>query len=179
MLPAEWKLKIDHQHAGAARPDGDGAWMRRSIRAGAEREGQEAMNREMMMRFKTLFEEQRKHGLVYSRRVINPDFHLNQDDLADEVDLTSSETETSMRIRLRNREALYMKKIEEALRRIADGSFGLCEECGDEIELRRMEARPTTTFCVACKEARERTETLHIDGHRFKSLGRAIRMRSA
>jgi DnaK suppressor protein len=81
-----------------------------------------------------------------------------------------------MRMRLRNREALFLRKIDEALRRIADGSFGECEECGDDIELKRLEARPTATMCVACKEEAERREHVHIDGHRPKSLGAKLRL---
>jgi DnaK suppressor protein len=133
------------------------------------------MNREIVFKFKSLFEEQRKK-LIYSGRVINEDFHIQKDDLLDETDMTSVETETAMRMRLRNRESLYLKKIDEALMRIADGTFGDCEDCGDGIELRRLEARPTTTLCVACKEEQERREHVHIDGHKHKSLGTKLRL---
>lgn len=134
------------------------------------------MSPEDTMKFKVLFENQR-NNLLYHGRLIHEDFHLQRDDLMDEVDATSSELETAMRLRLRNREALFLKKIEEALRRITEGRFGDCESCGDPIELRRLEARPTTDLCVSCKEEQERTEHAHIDGHRSKSLG--IRLRFA
>ena len=93
----------------------------------------------------------------------------------DEVDFTSFEIENQMRMRLRNRESLYLKKIEEALDRIQAGVFGLCDKCEEDIEMKRLEARPTTTLCVACKESEERSEKLHIDGHKHKSLGKTIR----
>jgi DnaK suppressor protein len=128
------------------------------------------MNYEQLRKFRAIFQEQRAK-LVYSQQILNAEFHLQRDDLMDEVDLTTTELEHSMRIRLRNREALYLKKIDEALRRIDEGTFGECESCGDDIEPKRLEARPTTTQCVNCKEEAELGETKHIDGHRPKSLG--------
>ncbi|MEN9722566.1 MAG: hypothetical protein RJB38_552 [Pseudomonadota bacterium] len=132
------------------------------------------METEKLNRFKALFNWQ-KRELLYSGKIANEDFYLRAEDLADEVDFTSTETETAMRMRLRNREALFLKKIEEALDRIHAGSFGICLECDDEISLKRLEARPTATHCVDCKEAQERNEALHIDGHRYKSLGTKMR----
>jgi DnaK suppressor protein len=133
------------------------------------------MNKETTAQFKVLFEEQRKN-LTYTQKVIDESFVLPQDDMMDEADLTSVEMENNMRMRLRNREALFAKKIDEALSRISLGSFGECECCGEDIELKRLEARPTATQCVACKEESERVESIHIDGHRFKSLGFRLRL---
>jgi DnaK suppressor protein len=79
--------------------------------------------------------------------------------------------EQSMRMRLCNRETLYIKKINEALKRMDEGTFGECDECGEDIELRRLEARPTATLCVSCKEEQERREGLTAAGRLHKSLG--------
>lgn len=128
------------------------------------------MKSETLLKFKGMFEEQRKK-LLFSAPVVSEDFHLQRDEMKDETDMTSSEMETEMRMRLRNRETLFLKKIDEALHRITEGSFGACDECGEDIELKRLEARPTTTMCVNCKEDSERKEMVHIDGHRHKSLG--------
>ena len=133
------------------------------------------MKPETLFKFKTLFETQ-KHNLLYSGSVVNEQFMLKKDDMLDEVDMTSTELETSMRLRLRNREALFLRKIDEALRRISDGTYGKCQDCEEEIELRRLEARPTATHCVQCKEEQERREHVHIDGHRSKSLGAKLRL---
>lgn len=132
------------------------------------------MNNITLARFKALFEEQ-KMKLVNSFGTASENFTVKKDDMLDEVDLTSSELESSMQMRLKNREALFLKKINEALRRINEGTFGECEDCGDEIELRRLEARPTATFCVNCKEEQERLELNHIDGHKHKSVGAKLR----
>ena len=133
------------------------------------------MDTQTLNQFQALFNRQ-KAELLYSGKLVNEDFHLKTDDLPDELDLTSTESETAMRMRLRNREALYLKKIEEALGRIQDGTFGLCLSCEGEIGLKRLEARPTATFCVDCKEAQEQRERAHIDGHAFKSLGAKLRI---
>ncbi|MGK5081938.1 TraR/DksA C4-type zinc finger protein [Bdellovibrionota bacterium FG-1] len=136
------------------------------------------MNQQIVQQFKVLFEQQRRN-LTFTQKVVDESLVLAQDDLADEADLTSSEVSTSMRIRLRNRETLFAKKIDEALLRIAQGCFGECEDCGQDIELKRLEARPTATLCVGCKEESERQELVHIDGHRHKSIGMKLKLASS
>jgi len=132
------------------------------------------MNRERMMQFKTLFEEQRK-SLIFNQAVLDESFNLKTEDLLDETDLASSAHEQGMRMRLRNRETLYLKKIDEALRRITEGTFGECESCEEQIEEKRLQVRPTTTHCLSCKEDAERVESAHIDGRKSKSLGTRMR----
>jgi len=127
---------------------------------------------EFIKKFRHLFESEKKR-LLFTGRIVNEEFNVQPEEMMDEVDFTSFEMENQMRMRLRNRESLYLKKIEEALDRIDQGEFGLCESCGEEIEAKRLEARPTTTMCVSCKEASEKSEKLHIDGHRHKSVGSA------
>lgn len=133
------------------------------------------MNSIQLSEFKTLFEKE-KTNLVYSQKILNDDFLIHPSDLADEVDLTATEIESSMRMRLRNREALFLKKIDQALERIKSGTYGFCESCEEEIELKRLQARPTTTLCVSCKEDEEHRETAHADGRIPKSLGRNLRL---
>jgi DnaK suppressor protein len=128
-----------------------------------------------LAKFKNLFEEQ-KMRLVNSFEMASESFALNQDEKYDEADLSSHELESSMRMRLKSREALYLKKINEAIRRISEGCFGECEECGEDIELRRLEVRPTATLCLGCKEEEERREQIHIDGHKHKSMGAKLRL---
>lgn len=79
-----------------------------------------------------------------------------------------------MRMRLCNRDTLLLKKLDESLKRIEDGTFGVCEECGEDIEVRRLDARPTATLCVSCKEEQERKEVLTAAGRMHKSLGEAF-----
>jgi len=128
------------------------------------------MRKETLKRFRKIFENQRK-GILFNDRIVREDFSANSDDRYDEIDQATTDVEQAMRMRLCNREALYLKKVDEALQRIEDGLFGLCEECDEQIELKRLEARPTATLCVSCKEEQERKEVLTAAGRLHKSLG--------
>ncbi|HSQ50405.1 MAG TPA: TraR/DksA C4-type zinc finger protein, partial [Nitrospiraceae bacterium] len=105
------------------------------------------MRKSVVNKFKRVFEEERRQ-ILYNDRILRPDFNVNDDDRPDEVDQAATDAEQAMRMRLRNRELLYIKKIDQALTRIEEGTFGECNSCGEDIELRRLEARPTATLCV-------------------------------
>ncbi|HTL12068.1 MAG TPA: TraR/DksA family transcriptional regulator [Bdellovibrionota bacterium] len=128
------------------------------------------MKKTVIAKFKKVFEEERQQ-ILYNDRILRPDFNVNDDDRYDEVDQATTDAEQAMRMRLRNRELLYLKKIDQALVRIEAGTFGECDSCGEDIEVRRLQARPTATLCVACKEEEERQEVLTASGRRHKSLG--------
>lgn len=131
------------------------------------------MRKDTLKKFKKIFEAQR-NGVLFNNRVVREDFSVNSDDRYDEIDQATTDIEQAMRMRLCNREVLYIKKVDEALRRIEEGTFGLCDECGEDIELRRLEARPTATLCVGCKEEQERKESFTAAGRLHKSLGEAF-----
>ncbi|MCB1937741.1 MAG: RNA polymerase-binding protein DksA [Rhodocyclaceae bacterium] len=88
--------------------------------------------------------------------------HTMQDEatvFADPNDRASQESDIALELRNRDRERKLIKKIDEALGRIASGEYGYCDSCGVEIGLKRLEARPTATMCIDCKtleEIRER-----------------------
>ena len=73
-------------------------------------------------------------------------------------DQASAETDTNFMLRLRGREQRLLKKIEEALVRIENNTFGICDDCGLEIDVKRLEARPVTTMCIDCKMHQEEDE---------------------
>lgn len=75
-------------------------------------------------------------------------------------DQASAETDRSFMLRLRGREQKLLKKIDEAIERIDEGKYGICEICGDEIGIKRLEARPVTTMCIECKTEQEEEEKL-------------------
>lgn len=84
-----------------------------------------------------------------------------QTNQADPADQASQAETFSLELRTRDRERKLIKKIDEALRRLEMADYGYCDECGVEIGLRRLEARPTATLCIDCKtiaEVRERRE---------------------
>lgn len=76
----------------------------------------------------------------------------------DEIDIASSEREQLLARKLQGRKSFFIKKIEASLQKIENGSFGECEECGADISLSRLKARPTATMCIHCKEEQESGE---------------------
>jgi DnaK suppressor protein len=84
----------------------------------------------------------------------------NHPDLADRA---SSETDRSIELRARDRQRKLIAKIDAALARIEDGTFGYCEETGEPISLRRLEARPIATLSIDAQERHERKEKVHRD----------------
>ena len=77
---------------------------------------------------------------------------------ADENDRASSETDQSLELRTRDRMRKLIKKINQALDRIENGTYGYCEETGEPIGLARLEARPVATLCIEAQERHERKE---------------------
>ena len=116
------------------------------------------MNKVQLKKFKTLLTEKRDEIIKKAKQTLEEDMALDANDLPDEMDLASSEYLQSFTFRLRGREKVFLDKIEKALAKIEDGSFGTCEECGEEISVKRLEARPETTLCIKCKEDQERME---------------------
>jgi DnaK suppressor protein len=84
----------------------------------------------------------------------------NHPDLADRA---SSETDRAIELRARDRQRKLIAKIDEALGRIEDGTYGYCEETGEPISLRRLEARPIATLSVEAQERHERRERVYRD----------------
>jgi len=77
---------------------------------------------------------------------------------ADPNDRASQESDIALELRNRDRERKLIKKIDESIALIDGGEYGYCESCGVEIGLKRLEARPTATLCIDCKELEERRE---------------------
>jgi DnaK suppressor protein len=75
-------------------------------------------------------------------------------------DQATAETDRNFMLRLRGREQRLLKKIDEAIERIDNGTFGICDDCGNEIDVKRLEARPVTTMCIECKTLQEEEEKL-------------------
>jgi DnaK suppressor protein len=113
-----------------------------------------------------------KEKLEYFRQVLNEEMNnLRQEaektvsemtsengNFPDPNDRATQESDRSFELRIRDRERKLIKKIKEALDRIDDGTFGICEVCGEEISEGRLKARPVTTLCIDCKMEEERQE---------------------
>ncbi|MFO1059795.1 MAG: RNA polymerase-binding protein DksA [Dongiaceae bacterium] len=91
--------------------------------------------------------------------------HLQQESLSepDIADRASLETDRSLELRTRDRERKLIAKIDEALQRLEEGSYGFCEETNEPISLRRLEARPIATLSIEAQERHERMERTHRD----------------
>ncbi len=75
-------------------------------------------------------------------------------------DQATAEIDRNFMLRLKGREQKLLKKIDEAIERIEQGTFGICDRCGQEINIKRLEARPVTTMCIDCKTLQEEEEKL-------------------
>ena len=81
-----------------------------------------------------------------------------KENFPDPTDRASLEADRNFMLRIRDRENKLIKKIKKALDRIENGTFGICEKCGEDIALERLKARPVTTQCIECKTKEEALE---------------------
>jgi DnaK suppressor protein len=125
-------------------------------------EDEEFMNERQLEYFKQKLLNWKEDILRESRETLS---HLqseteNHPDLADRA---SSETDRALELRTRDRQRKLIAKIDEALRRIEDGSYGYCEETGEPIGIARLDARPIATLSLEAQERHERRERVHRD----------------
>jgi len=111
-----------------------------------------------LTKFKQLLEDQREELLGNAKKALSGDIHLDPDDFPDEIDTASSEVGLAFIGRLRERERGLLNKINSALEKIEQGTFGECEQCGEEIGIKRLEARPVAELCIDCKAEQEKLE---------------------
>ena len=86
---------------------------------------------------------------------------LDSVEMPDESDKASSATSQKIAFRILDRDRKLLKKIEVALKKFDNDEFGICERCEEEIDVKRLKARPVTTLCIDCKEDEERMEKVY------------------
>jgi DnaK suppressor protein len=120
------------------------------------------MNERQLEYFKQKLLAWKEEILRESRETVS---HLQKEteNHADLADRASSETDRALELRTRDRQRKLISKIDQALRRVEDGSYGYCEETGEPIGLARLEARPTATMSVEAQERHERRDRVHRD----------------
>jgi DnaK suppressor protein len=125
-------------------------------------EGEEFMNSLQLEYFRQKLLRWRAELLAESSETLQ---HLKEESLAepDLTDRASLETERAIELRTRDRERKLISKIDAALMRIEDGSYGYCEETDEPISLRRLDARPIATLSLEAQERHERMERTHRD----------------
>lgn len=124
---------------------------------------EEFMNERQLAYFKAKLEDWKSAILEGSKLTINNLQEANSS-LPDLVDRASAESDKALELRTRDRQRKLISKIDSALRRIEDGTYGYCDETGEPIALKRLEARPTATLSFEAQERHERKErTLRDD----------------
>jgi DnaK suppressor protein len=119
--------------------------------------GEEYMSDEQLEHFRNILNAWKRELMFEVDRTV----HHMQDEAAnfpDPNDRATQESEFGLELRTRDRERKLLRKIDSALARIDDGSYGYCEETGEEIGLKRLEARPVATLCLEAQERRELAE---------------------
>lgn len=120
--------------------------------------GEEYMNADMLGHFRTLLLAWKQQLMEEVDRTMT---HMQEEaaNYADPSDRATQEEEFNLELRTRDRERKLIKKIDQTLGRMDKDDYGFCDQCGIEIGIRRLEARPTATLCIDCKtlaEIRER-----------------------
>lgn len=121
------------------------------------------MNKKELKRFQEILEKRKQEIAQQEEAIKEMGISFDPDDLPDEVDLATSETDQAISLRLRDRERVLLRKIDKALKKIETGEFGTCESCGEDIEVKRLEARPVADLCIRCKEEQEQQERSYAE----------------
>jgi DnaK suppressor protein len=123
------------------------------------REGAALMEQQDLEYFRNLLSEQLEEALKQGDLTLE-DMTDNNEIFADPADRATMEADRTFTLRIRDRERKLIKKIRSALARLDNGTFGVCEECGEEIGVPRLKARPVTRLCINCKSKQEEDEQL-------------------
>ena len=118
------------------------------------------MEKERLEFFKNLLNTKLEELLAEAGKTVTVMSSAKEETFPDPTDRASLETDRNFLLRVKDRERKLIAKIHEALQRINDGTYGICEICGEEISEKRLEARPVTTSCIRCKEEEEAQEKM-------------------
>jgi DnaK suppressor protein len=124
------------------------------------------LNKEQKEYFRLWLTESLNESLAKARATL-ADISDPKDRPGDAIDEAAFSFDVSFALRIREREVKLIAKIRDALQRLEDGTFGICEECGKEIPLKRLMARPVTTLCIQCKKEQEAAERFIGDDDRM------------
>jgi len=115
------------------------------------------MDEQDLLRFKEQLEAMKAEINVDVEQTLN-EMTSHVGNIPDPNDRASMESDRSFELRIRGRERKLMDKVEEALARIDDGTFGVCAGCGCDIAIKRLQARPVAKYCIDCKSRQEQRE---------------------
>jgi DnaK suppressor protein len=134
----------------------------RNVQPYIVKRGEQYMSKEQLEHFRTILNSWKRDLMVEVDRTVS---HMKDEaaNFPDPNDRATQEEEFSLELRTRDRERKLIRKIDEALKRIDDGSYGYCLETGEEIGIKRLEARPVATLSIEAQERRERRERQYGD----------------
>ena len=124
-------------------------------------QGGNSMDKRTLAKFRKVLLSEKERIINNTKQTIHNELNISQDDLPDEADLAATEINQNLVFKLRDRERQLLSKIDLALARMDEGNFGVCQECEEPIEVKRLEARPVSTLCLSCKERDERREKIY------------------
>ena len=116
------------------------------------------MDQKQLDYFRKKLEEMMSSIMEGAEKTIH-DMTDNTENYPDPTDRATAESDRSFELRIRDRERKLLAKIKSAIDRIDEGTYGVCEDCGDDISEKRLEARPVTTLCIDCKSEQESIES--------------------
>jgi len=119
----------------------------------------QTMKPEKLQFFRRLLAQKANDLLDEAEKTVS-DMTTGKENFPDPNDRASLESDRNFELRIRDRERKLLAKIQEAIKRIDDGLFGICEVCGGPISEKRLMARPVTTLCIDCKTKQEKVERL-------------------
>ena len=124
--------------------------------------GEKYMSSKQVGHFKEILLNWKKQLMEEADKTVE---HMKQDStkLSDPNDAATQEEEFRLELRTRDRERKLIMKIDQALQRIDDGTYGFCEDTGEPIGIKRLEARPIATLCIEAQERHEKLEKTRID----------------
>ncbi len=134
----------------------------RNVKPYVAKRGEQYMSKEQLTHFQQILSNWKRDLMEEVDRTVS---HMKDEaaNFPDPNDRATQEEEFSLELRTRDRERKLIRKIEEALKRIEDGSYGYCLETGEEIGIKRLEARPVATLSIEAQERRERRERQYGD----------------
>jgi DnaK suppressor protein len=134
----------------------------RNVKPYIPRRGEQYMGKEQLEHFRQILNSWKRDLMHEVDRTV---LHMKDEaaNFPDPNDRATQESEFSLELRTRDRERKLIRKIDEAIKRIEDGTYGYCVETGEEIGIKRLEARPVATLCVEAQERRERREKQYGD----------------
>jgi DnaK suppressor protein len=165
IVPPTSDIRIDSRKPADAGEEADGESLLagpRNVKAYVLKRGEQYMSKDQLDHFRRILQSWKQDLMLEVDRTVS---HMKDEaaNFPDPNDRATQEEEFSLELRTRDRERKLIRKIDEALQRIEDGSYGYCLETGEPIGVKRLEARPVATLSLEAQERRERREKQYGD----------------